>query len=55
MRYRRVRIEGGSYFFTVVTYKRQKLFDDLAAVTKLETSIAVVYAACMNACSQSSP
>jgi putative transposase len=45
MRYRRVRIEGGSYFFTVVTHRRQKLFDNPAAVELLETAIADVRAA----------
>lgn len=44
MRYRRVRIEGGTYFFTVVTYKRRKLFLDDAHVKLLQTCFAAVAA-----------
>lgn len=27
MQYRRATVEGGTYFFTLVTYNRQKIFD----------------------------
>jgi REP element-mobilizing transposase RayT len=30
--YRRARVPGGAYFFTVVTYKRRLLFQDAANV-----------------------
>lgn len=45
MRYRRVRIEGASYFFTVVTHKRQKLFADDDAVARLMQTVASVQSA----------
>ena len=44
MRYRRVRIEGAIYFFTVVTYKRRPIFRDPDAVAKLMTAITSVQA-----------
>ena len=40
MRYRRVLIEGASYFFTVVTHDRQPLFRDPQSVQLLSDSIA---------------
>src|SRR5262245_28145054 len=40
--YRRLKIEGASYFFTVVTHDRRKLFLDADAVALLNTSIARV-------------
>jgi putative transposase len=45
MHYRRVRIEGGTYFFTVVTYKRRPIFKDPHFVETLIRSIADVRAA----------
>lgn len=44
MRYRRVRIDGGSYFFTVVTYKRQPIFKNADAIALLQKSITDVRA-----------
>jgi putative transposase len=35
MEYRRARTEGGTYFFTVVTYKRRKIFNYAANVSLL--------------------
>ena len=42
MRYRRVRIVGASYFFTVVTHERRRLFSDPQAVDLLAAAIAKV-------------
>ena len=42
MRYRRLRIEGASYFFTVVTYERQRLFSNSTTVDLLTDAIAAV-------------
>ena len=42
MRYRRLKIEGGTYFFTVVTHNRLPIFRDAPAVHLLETVIADV-------------
>jgi len=39
MRYRRMTIAGASYFFTVVTYRRQPLFAETQAVGLLQTAI----------------
>jgi putative transposase len=38
MRYRRVYIKGGCYFFTVVTEKRRKFFADADNVERLRIS-----------------
>jgi putative transposase len=38
MLYRRARIAGGTYFFTVVTHRRQALFKDEADVARLRES-----------------
>ena len=42
MHYRRVRIEGATYFFTVVTHDREKLFVNPATVKLLNDAIAKV-------------
>ena len=42
MRYRRVKLEGAAYFFTVVTYGRRELFRDPAVVELLDSAIARV-------------
>ena len=42
MRYRRVYIEGGSYFFTVVTEKRRNLFADADNIERLRTAFKTV-------------
>ena len=42
MRYRRMNIDGGTYFFTVVTYERRPLFSDGQAVALLNEVIARV-------------
>ena len=39
MRYRRARIKGGSYFFTLVTFKRVKIFLDPANVELLRQAM----------------
>jgi putative transposase len=44
MRYRRLRIEGGTYFFTVVTFQRRSVFDNLATVTLLDSAIEKIRA-----------
>ena len=44
MRYRRAKVEGASYFFTVVTGERRPLFRDAEMVAMLETAIARVAA-----------
>ena len=42
MHYRRVRIEGGTYFFTVVTHKRRPIFKDANAVAEFERAVSDV-------------
>ncbi len=42
MHYRRVYVEGGSYFFTVVTEKRRKIFADDDNVTRLRNAFKTV-------------
>ncbi|MFG6104478.1 transposase [Leptolyngbyaceae cyanobacterium CCMR0082] len=42
MQYRRSRREGGTYFFTVVTYNRQQLFDTPEMVELLRESFRTV-------------
>ncbi len=42
MRYRRVYIQGGSYFFTVVTEKRRKIFADDDNVKRLRAAFKTV-------------
>jgi len=42
MRYRRVYIEDGSYFFTVVTEKRRKIFSDDDNVKRLRAVFKIV-------------
>ena len=42
MRYRRVVIEGATYFFTVVTHQRKPLFGGAGAVPLLESAIAKI-------------
>ena len=42
MRYRRVVIEGATYFFTVVTHRRQQLFKNPDAVQLLTDAITQV-------------
>jgi putative transposase len=42
MRYRRVAVPGATYFFTVVTYRRQPLFSDANAVGLLQAAIEQV-------------
>ncbi len=44
MRYRRLKIEGASYFFTLVTQERRKLFADDETVALLDTAIERVKA-----------
>ncbi|MEJ2170563.1 MAG: transposase [Desulfobacterales bacterium] len=39
MRYRRAKIKGGTYFFTVVTFKRLKIFSDPGNVALLRCAI----------------
>ena len=39
MRYRRVKLEGAMYFFTLVTHERRKLFDDPELVALLDAAI----------------
>ena len=38
MRYRRTRVAGASYFFTLVTYRRQSLFGDADVVDLFESA-----------------
>ena len=45
MRYRRIRIEGGTYFFTVVTYKRRSLLERAEAVATLMNAVDGVQSA----------
>ncbi len=40
MRYRRAKIEGGTYFFTVITEGRQPIFKDASAVALFETGLS---------------
>jgi putative transposase len=40
--YRRARLPGGSYFFTIVTYNRRPLFHDESAQRLLREAISVV-------------
>ena len=42
MRYRRVYIEGGSYFFTVVTEKRRTIFAHADNVNRLRAAFKTV-------------
>ena len=42
MHYRRVYVEGGSYFFTVVTEKRRKIFADDDNVKRLRAAFKTV-------------
>lgn len=42
MRYRRLKVEGASYFFTLVTHQRRKLFANADTVALLELAIARV-------------
>ena len=42
MRYRRVYIEGGSYFFTVITEKRRSIFADDGNVKRLRAAFKTV-------------
>jgi putative transposase len=44
MRYRRVRIEGATYFFTLVTHQRRPLFRDPQLVALLDEAIGKVRA-----------
>lgn len=39
MRYRRARIKGGTYFFTLVTFKRMKIFSDPGNVELLRRAM----------------
>ena len=40
--YRRVYIPGGTYFFTLVTYERRRIFTSREAIQLLHTSISKV-------------
>ena len=42
MRYRRADVDGGTYFFTVVTYRRQNIFVDEFAINELRNAIKEV-------------
>ena len=42
MYYRRLRIEGASYFFTIVTERRRRLFDDPATVALFDKAQILV-------------
>jgi putative transposase len=42
--YRRFRVPGGTYFFTLVTYRRRRLLQDEAAVSRLREAILSVQA-----------
>ena len=44
MRYRRVKLEGATYFFTLVTHERRKLFADPELVALLYAAIARIQA-----------
>jgi putative transposase len=42
MRYRRIRVAGASYFFTLVTYRRQSLFREADAVALFQNALQSV-------------
>ncbi|MEQ9668216.1 transposase [Coleofasciculus sp. G2-EDA-02] len=42
MQYRRAKTPGATYFFTVVTYQRQTIFDDAQMVDLLRQCFRVV-------------
>ena len=42
MRYRRLRVEGGTYFFTLVTFARAPIFRDRAAASLFYQAIGPV-------------
>ena len=42
MRYRRATVPGASYFFTLITYQRQRLFSDPSNVARWHRAIAKV-------------
>ena len=42
MRYRRLHVDGASYFFTLVTEQRRRLFDEPTAVMLLDRALALV-------------
>jgi putative transposase len=42
MRYRRARVKGGTYFFTVVTYKRTKIFSRSDNIELLRQAFRIV-------------
>ncbi|MDZ4183567.1 MAG: hypothetical protein U1D97_01145, partial [Desulfuromonadales bacterium] len=44
MQYRRVRTEGGTYFFTAVTHKRRKILCNEAAIELLREAFRAVMA-----------
>ena len=44
MRYRRVKLEGATYFFTLVTHERRRLFDDPELVALLAAAVARIQA-----------
>ncbi|MFH0780659.1 MAG: transposase [Pseudomonadota bacterium] len=44
--YRRIKAQGGTYFFTVVTYRRQRFLCDEPVRTALREAIREVQAAC---------
>ena len=41
-RYKRIRLEGASYFFTLVTYERRRLFESEESVSLLAAAISKV-------------
>jgi putative transposase len=44
MRYKRLKVEGASYFYTVVTHERRKIFTDPDAVILFNAAIAHIQA-----------
>jgi putative transposase len=42
MQYRRAKTPGGTYFFTLVTYQRQKLFSTPQTIDLLRQSFRIV-------------
>lgn len=42
MRYRRVKEPGATYFFTLVTYQRQRLFSDEGNITRWRKAVASI-------------
>ena len=44
MRYRRVKLEGATYFFTLVTHERRRLFDDPELVALFVAAVARIQA-----------